>query len=61
MGPDTTVGTAAIGGAIGVIAIWILGMCGILVPDTVAAAISTLAAVIVGWIVPHPRMKSSEE
>jgi hypothetical protein len=56
MGPDTTVGTAAIGGAVGVIIVWVLGMFGIVVPDTVAGAIATLSAVVFGWIAPHPVM-----
>jgi hypothetical protein len=60
MGPDTTVGTAAIGGAVGVIIVWILTMFGIVVPDTVAGAIATLSAVIFGWISPHPKMKDSK-
>jgi hypothetical protein len=61
MGPDTTVGTAAIGGAVGVIVVWILGLCGILVPDTVAGAIATLSAVVFGWVMPYPGMKESKE
>lgn len=60
MGPDTTVGTAAIGGALGVIIVWILTLTGIEVPDTVGAAISTLCAVIFGWIVPHPALKADK-
>jgi hypothetical protein len=61
MGPDTTVGTAAIGGAVGIIVVWVLGLFGILVPDTVAGAIATLSAVIFGWVAPHPRMKETKE
>jgi len=61
MSPDTTVGTAAIGGAVGVIVVWVLSLCGIVVPDTVAGAIATLTAVVFGWLTPHPRMKDSKE
>lgn len=61
MGPDTTVGTAAVGGAVGVIIVWILTMFGIVVPDTVAGAIATLSAVAFGWVSPHPSMKKTKE
>ena len=51
-GPSTTVGATALGGAIATIVIWILTITGIVVPDTVAAAIATLCAAIFGWFVP---------
>lgn len=51
-GPNTTVGATALGGAIGTIIIWVLSMSGIIVPDTVAAAIATVCAAVFGWFVP---------
>lgn len=51
-GPRTTVGATALGGAIGTIIIWIITMFGIVVPDTVAAAIATICAAVFGWFVP---------
>lgn len=51
-GPNTTVGATALGGAIGTIIIWVLSISGIIVPDTVAAAIATVCAAVFGWFVP---------
>lgn len=61
MGPNTTVGTAAVGGAVGVIIVWILGLFGLVVPDTVAGAIATLSAVVFGWVSPHSAISNAKE
>jgi hypothetical protein len=61
MGPNTTIRTAAIGGAMGVVIVWILTMFGIVVPDTVAGAIATLCAVSLGWIVPVKAKERSKK
>ena len=61
MGPNTTVRTAAIGGAMGVVIVWILTLFGIVVPDTVAGAIATLCAVLLGWVVPAKAIERSKE
>lgn len=53
-GPETTVGITAVGGALGILIVWILKVSGIEVPDTVAGAIATLSAAILGWFVPMP-------
>jgi hypothetical protein len=52
-GPSTTVGATAVGGSIGTILVWILTLTGLVVPDTVAAAIATLCAAVFGWFVPR--------
>lgn len=52
MGPKTNVGATALGGSIGAIFVWILTLLGLQVPDTVGAAIATVFAVVLGWIVP---------
>lgn len=51
-GPETTVGVTAVGGALGILIVWILKSVGVEVPDTVAGAIATLSAAILGWFVP---------
>lgn len=61
MGPNTTVSVAAVGGAIGVIVVWVFSLFGIVVPDTVAAAIATLFAVIFGYIGPNPRLDNTNQ
>ena len=47
---------AGLGGALAIIAIWIVGLRGIVVPPEVASAISTIASVLVagigGWLTP---------
>ncbi len=49
MTPTPKVTTAAIAGAVVVIAVWIAGLVGFTVPAEVAAAFTVLASFIAGW------------
>jgi hypothetical protein len=42
----------AIGGALGIIVVWILESLGVDVPSEVGAAISTVIGATLGWLVP---------
>ena len=44
---------AGLGGALGIITVWLISF-GVDVPGEVAAAISTVLSVAVGWFVPEP-------
>ena len=48
--PVPKVTAAAVGGAVGIIVVWILGLFGVTVPAEVAGAISTVLSFAGGWI-----------
>ena len=49
---NTNISAVAIGGALGAIASWLIGMAGADVPVLVAGAITTLCTAAVAWVVP---------
>jgi hypothetical protein len=49
---STTVTAASMGGAIGVVAVWIQGLCGLDVPATVAAAEAMIFSGVLGLVWP---------
>jgi hypothetical protein len=61
MGPTTSVGATALGGALGTIAVWVISELGLTVPDTVGAAIATVFAIVLGWLVPPSLWSRSKE
>ena len=52
MGPNTNVIATGVGGAIATIVAWLTQVVGAPMPPTVAAAVATIAAVVIGWVRP---------
>ena len=50
--PSNKVSAAGLGGAFGILTVWVLGFA-VDVPPEAAAAISTVAAAVTGWLVPE--------
>jgi hypothetical protein len=44
---------SALGGAIVLVAVWIVGLLGLNVPGEVAAALTTIVSTLLGWLVPE--------
>jgi hypothetical protein len=55
VGPNTTLAAIAFGGALGTVLSWISESAGAPMPPQVAAAVTTVIAIIFGWIVPPGR------
>lgn len=53
--PTRKVAGGGIGAAIGILAVWLIGLTGIVIPPEVAAAISTITGFFTGYMVrEHP-------
>jgi hypothetical protein len=57
VGPNTTVAATAFGGAVGTVLGWISQSAGAPWPPQVAAAVTTIIAVLIGWLAPPGRSK----
>lgn len=52
MGNNTTVKTAGLGAAVGVIVVWLMGTGGVDVPAEVAGAITAVISIAISYVVP---------
>lgn len=50
--PHPKVASGALGGAIASLAVWLIGLTGVDIPPTVAAAIATIVYAVVAYLVP---------
>ena len=57
MGPNTSVAATGIGGAVATLIAYIAHLCGGVIPQTVSAAIATLCAIALGWLLPPGKGK----
>lgn len=50
--PTRKTGSGALAGAVAIILVWLIGLCGVTVPPEIAAAFATISHFTVAWLVP---------